>query len=163
MDLDHDGYLTYSDLERSLQHKLAAYPELDAEQELGQQRKAWIDFYNGGKKVPDDYRLSEADFLKNMWKAVKEPTFKQQTSDMATKTLERVDAEKKGYVSKEEYVKVAGRHLGLDKAAAAFDSMDVNKNGRVTHKELLDALLFYYTDANNEASPLNYMKGPLMD
>ena len=163
LDLDHDGYLTYSDVERSLQHKLASHPELDVERERQQQRKVWIDFYNGGQEVPDDYRLSEADFLTNMWKAVKEPAFSQAVNDMATKTLEGVDAEKKGYVSKTEYVKVAGRHLGLDRATAAFDSMDVKKSGRVTHKELVDALLFYYTDTDDEASPLNYMKGPLVD
>ena len=163
LDLDNDGYLTEEDLNRSLKHKLETYPSLDAEEQRQQMHSVWIDFYNGGQQVPDGYRLSEAQFLQNMWEVVKTPAFKQQVSDMATKTLEQVDLEKKGYISKEEYVKIAGKFLGLDRAAAAFDTMDVKKTGKVTHDELLAALLFYYTNIDDEDNPLNFMKGPLVD
>jgi len=82
---------------------------------------------------------------------------------MATKTLEQSDPEKKGYISKQEYVKIAGRFVGQNRAASAFDAMDVKKTGKVTHSELVAALLFYYTDTDDTAHPLNYMKGPLVD
>ena len=58
---------------------------------------------------------------------VKTPACNQQVSDMATKTLEQADTEKKGYISKQDYVKIASKFLGLDRAAAAFDAMDVKK------------------------------------
>lgn len=163
LDLDNDGYLTEEDLNRSLKHRLETYPSLDAEEQRQQMRSVWIDFYNGGQQVPDGYRLSEVQFLQNMWEVVKTPAFKQQVSDMATKTLEQVDLEKKGYISKEEYVKIAGKFVGLDRAAAAFDTMDIKKTGKVTHDELLAALLFYYTNVDDEDNPLNFMKGPLVD
>ena len=44
-----------------------------------------------------------------------------------------------------------------------FDTMDVKKTGKVTHDELLAALLFYYTNIDDEDNPLNFMKGPLVD
>ena len=163
LDLDNDGYLTEEDLTRSLKHKLEAYPSLDAEEQRQQMHRVWIDFYNGGQDVPDCYRLSEAQFIENMWKVVKTPEFKRQVSDMATKTLQQADPEKKGYIAREEYVKIAGKFLGQDRAAAAFDAMDVRKAGKVTHDELLAALLFYYTNTEDEINPLNYMKGPLVD
>ena len=163
LDLDNDGYLTEEDLNHSLNHRLEAYPSLDAEEQCQQMHRVWIEFYNGGQQVPDNYPLSEAEFLQNMWMAVKTPAFKQQVSDMATKTLEQADTEKKGYISKQDYVKIASKFLGLDRAAAAFDAMDVKKTERVTYDELLAALLFYYTDTNDETHPLNYMKGPLVD
>ena len=66
------------------------------------------------------------------WKAEKTPGFKKQMSDMATKS-QQADQEKKGYIAREEYVKIAGKFLGHDHAAAVFDAMDVKKAGRVTH------------------------------
>ncbi len=48
-------------------------------------------------------------------------------------------------------------------AAAVFDAMDAKGTEKLAHDELLAALLFYYTDTADESSPLNYMKGPLMD
>ena len=113
--------------------------------------------------IPNNYPLPEAEFLQNMWMVVKTPVFKQQVGHMATKTLEQADTEKKGYISKQDYVKIASKYLGLDHAAAAFDAMDVKKTERMTHDELLAALLFYYTDTDDETHPLNYMKGPLVD
>jgi len=80
LDLDNDGYLTEADLNRSLKHRLEAYPNLDAEEQRQQMHSVWIDFYNGGQEVPEGYRLPEAQFLKNMWKIVKTPAFKQQVS-----------------------------------------------------------------------------------
>ena len=163
MDLDKDGYLTYSDLDSFLQLRLSAFPDLDIESERQQQRKVWIEIYNGGKDVPDDYRLSEANFVDNMWKVVKEPRFRQFANDMAKKALARMDTQNKGYVSKDGYVKVAGKLLGLDKATACFDCMDIKKSGRVNHEEIMDAVFFYYTDTDDEVHPLNYMNGPLAE
>ena len=163
LDIDNDGYLTEEDLTRSLNLRLETYPTLDAEEQRKQMHNVWIDFYNGGQDVSDCYRQSEAQFLENMWKAVKTPGFKKQVSDMATKTLQQADTEKKGYIAKEEYVKIAGKFLGHDRASAAFDAMDIRKAGKVTHDELLAALLFYYTNTEDEINPLNYMKGPLVD
>ena len=163
LDLDNDGYLTEEDLNHSLNHRLEAYPSLDAEEQHQQMHRVWIEFYNGGQQVPNNYSLSEAEFLQNMWLVVKTPVFKQQVGDMATKTLEQADTEKKGYISKQDYVEIASKYLGLDRVAAAFDAMDVKKTERVTHDELLAALLFYYTDTDDETHPLNYMKGPLVD
>ena len=163
LDLDNDGYMTEEDLNRSYKHVQEAHPRLDAEEQRRQKRSVWIDFYNGGKQVPDGHRLSEAHFLQNMWAVVKTPGFKQQASDMATKTLEQADLEKKGYISKEEYLKIAGKFVGLDRAAAAFDTMDVKKTGKVTHDELLAAQLFYFTDTDDEDNPLNFIMGPLVD
>ena len=60
-------------------------------------------------------------------------------------------------------MKIAGKFLGHDRAAAAFDAMDIRKAGKVTHDKLLAALLFYYTNTEDEINPLNYMKGPLVD
>ena len=51
LDLDNDGYLTEEDLNHSLNHRLEAYPSLDAEEQRQQMHRVWIEFYNGGQQV----------------------------------------------------------------------------------------------------------------
>lgn len=50
---------------------------------------------------------------------------------MAEEVFVQMKCEQKGYISKEEYVKVAAKMVGEESAVALFDAVDLNKNGKV--------------------------------
>ena len=50
---------------------------------------------------------------------------------MAEDSFGKLDMQHKGYVTKEEYLKIIVPALGEERSSALFDAMDTNHNGKV--------------------------------
>ena len=163
MDMDRDGFLTEKDLDKRLELSKAANPTLDAETERKHIQKVWLVMYNNGKEQPEGYKLSEKEFADNLWSVVNRPNFKEMLEPMTERLFNNFDLEKKGRVTKENFLKVTGEIISEEIASAAFDSADVEKSGNLTMKQMFDAMVFFYTNQDDEGNPLNHIMGPLVD
>lgn len=160
-DANRKGYLTKEDVLKRTDKLLEIYPDIDIEPARQQSLRFWVEACNLGLPVPEDYRLTEAQFLQNMWKSVKQPSLMELMRDMIMRSMEYMDKEKKGYISKEDYMNGATKFMKAEHASAAFDCMACD--GKITAESMLKAARFYYTDTDSVDHPLNLMRGPLVD
>ena len=50
--------------------------------------------------------------------------------------MEEMDLEHKGFITREEYLKMAGKAMGQKRAEAIFDAIDVNHKGKVRESQM---------------------------
>ena len=50
---------------------------------------------------------------------------------MVKESLQSMDLEHKGYVTKDEYVRKLARHVGVEHATAVYNAMDTDCKGKV--------------------------------
>ena len=157
------GYITEEEvMERALE-VLKVYPELNAEELKKQAHHSWIHDLNCGMKPPAGYRLTEAQFVQNMWVVVNQPSFKERTSEMTTKVFEQLDKEKNGYLSKDQYLRMTSKLVKEEDLKRIFDALDETKQGKVTRDDIERAYIHFFTDTGDEEHPFNLLRGPLVD
>ena len=157
------GYITEEEvMERALE-VLKVYPELNAEELKKQAHHSWIHDLNCGMKPPAGYRLTEAQFVQNMWVVVNQPSFKERTSEMTTKVFEQLDKEKNGYLSKDQYLRMTSKLVKEEDLKRIFDALDETKQGKVTCDDIERAYIHFFTDTGDEEHPFNLLRGPLVD
>ena len=97
------GYITLEDLENRVSSTLEKFPGLaDEGQLLERARRTWVDFCNCGVEMPKGYRLTEAQFVQNVWLTVHKPSFEEYLREASAQFVAGVDKEKKGYCTREE-------------------------------------------------------------
>jgi len=160
-DTNGRGYITKEDVMKRSDRLQEVCPNTDIEPLRQYALRFWIESCNLGLQVPEDYRLTESQYIQNMWKAIKQPSCVQLLTDMTMMHMEYLDTEKKGHISKEDYVKGAARFMKAEEASATFDHMSCD--GKITAESMREAVKFYYTDTDSVDHPLNRMAGPLVD
>ena len=68
------GYITEEEVMERTRATLKVYPELNAEELMKQAHHSWIHDLNCGMEPPPGYRLTEAQFVQNMWVMVNQPS-----------------------------------------------------------------------------------------
>ena len=157
------GYITKEGVMQSALATLEAYPELDAEELKEHARKTWIQDLNCGMDPPAGYRLTEAQFVQNMWVMVNQPSFKERTSKMTTKAMQQLDKTNKGYVTKDEYLRMTRKLVKEEDLRRIFDALDETKQGKVTRDNMERAYLHFFTNTDDTEHPFNLLRGPLVD
>ena len=156
-------YITEEEVVQQTHKVVEVYPELDLKELLEQSRHSWVNDLNCGMKPPEGYRLTEAQFVQNMWLAIHKPSFKERTREMTIKIMERLDKDKRGYVTKNEYLRMTSKLVTEDVLKQIFDALDESGNGKVTREAMERAYVFFFTDTENEEHPFNFLRGPLVD
>ena len=142
---------------------LEAYPELDAEEIKEHARKSWIQDLNCGMDPPAGYRLTEDQFIQNMWVMVNQPSFKERASTMTAKVMRQLDKDNKGYVTKDQYLRMTSKLVTEEDLKRMFDALDETKQGKITCENMEKAHIHFYTDTDDEEHPFNLLRGPLVD
>ena len=145
------------------QETLKAYPELDAEMVMEHTRKSWIEDLNCGMDPPAGYRLTEAQFIQNMWVCVNQPSFKERASKMTAKFMQHLDKDNKGYVTRDQYLRMTSKLVKEEDLKRMFDALDEGKQGIVTRENMQKAHIHFFTDTDDEEHPFNMLRGPLVD
>ena len=149
-------------MERALE-TLKVYPELDAKMIMEHTRKSWIEDLNGGMDPPAGYRLTEAQFIQNMWVSVNQPSFKERASKMTAKVMQQLDKDNKGYCTRDQYLRMTSKLVKEEDLKRMFDALDESKQGKVTRENLEKAHIHFFTDTDDEEHPFNMLRGPLVD
>lgn len=160
------GYMTEEEyLDRLTRATLEAYPEVDAKELKEQAHHSWIHDLNCGMHPPPGYRLTEEQFVINMWLSVNQPSFKARISEMTTKVMQQLDKEKKGYVTKDhvQRMMMTSKLHKEDDMQKLHSELDVKKDGKITHQAIERMYTFFFTDTEDEAHPFNLLRGPLVD
>ena len=157
------GYITKEEVMERARVTLEHYPELDAKEIMEQTRKSWVQDLNCGMDPPPGYRLTEAQFVQNMWLMVNQPSFKQRASEMTGKVFDKLDKDKKGYVTKDQYLRMTRKLNSEEDMEKLYGALDASKSGKVTREAMERAHIFFFTDTENEEHPFNLLRGPLVD
>jgi len=158
------GYITEEEMmERTCAATLKVYPELNAEELKKQVRHSWIHDLNCGMEPPPGYRLTEAQYVQNMWVMVNQPSFRERTSEMTAKVFEQMDKEKKGHLTKDQFLQMSSKVLNEKGLQGLYDVLDETKQGKVTRDALERAYIHFFTDTCDEEHPFNLLRGPLVD
>ena len=168
-DVEKKGYITEEGLLQRTDMLLEIYPDVDIEKMRHETRRTWIEYCNCGVQVPEGYRLTESQFIQNMWLTIRRPSFKQIMDDVSAKFMEQMDVQKKGHITKEEYIELFMKiaepvgTLTREHASASFDAIDKKQCGKIVHKDVVEAMHFYYTDTDSVDHPLNLIQGALVE
>ena len=157
------GYITKEEVMERARVTLEYYPELDAEEIMQQARQSWVRDLNCGMEPPAGYRLTEAQFVQNMWLMVNQPSYKQRAREMTSKVFEKLDKDKKGYVTKDQYLRMTKQLNSEEAMTKLFNELDLSKSGKIDLEAMERAHIFFFTDTEDEKSPLNMLRGPLVD
>ena len=157
------GYITKEEVMERARVTLEHYPELDADEIMEQTRKSWVEDLNCGMEPPPGYRLTEAQFVQNMWLVVNQPSFKQRAREMTGKVFEKLDKEKKGHVTKDDYLRMTKQLHGEEAMTKLYEALDSTKSGKINREAMEKAHVFFFTDTEDEQHPLNLLRGPLVD
>ena len=157
------GYITKEEVMERTQATLEAYPELNAEEIKEHARKSWVEDLNCGIDPPAGYRLTEEQFIQNMWVMVNQPSFKERASTMTAKVMQQLDKAKKGYVTRDDYLRMTSKLLKEEELKRIFDALDETKQGKVTVENMQRAHIHFFTDTDDEEHPFNLLRGPLVD
>ncbi len=139
------------------------YPELNREELLEKTRTSWIKYLNCGLEPPKGYRLTEAQYVQNMWLAIHQPEFIEHIKEMTTSFVEQVDKEKKGHFTHEQYLRMSGKLIGEKAIRAACQAMDPTNRGYITQEDMVKANHFFFTDTEGGHHPFNFLRGPLVE
>ena len=156
------GYITEEEVMERTRATLKVYPELNAEELMKQAHHSWIHDLNCGMEPPPGYRLTEAQFVQNMWVMVNQPSFKERTSEMTTKVFEQMDKEKKGYLTKDQYLRMTSKLLNEKDLQRLYDALDETKQGKISPGAMERAHAFFFTNTDDEEHPFNLLRGPLV-
>ena len=89
------GYITEEQcVEKSLD-ALKVYPKLDPEYLKEQALQGWINDLNCGMKQPRGYRLTEAQYVQNMWIMIHQPGLEERTKKETAKVMQQLDRTRK--------------------------------------------------------------------
>ena len=157
------GYITKEEVMERARVTLEYYPELDAEEIMEQTRLSWVRDLNCGMEPPVGYRLTEAQFVQNMWLVVNQPSFKERASEMTGKAFEKLDKDKKGYVTKDQYLRMTKQMHSEEGMTKLYNELDPSKSGKITREAMERAHIFFFSDTEDEQHPLNLLRGPLVD
>ena len=157
------GYITKEEVMERARVALEHYPELDADEILEQARQSWVQDLNCGMEPPPGYRLTEAQFIQNMWLVVNQPSYKQRVKEITAKVFEKLDKDKKGYVTKDNYLRMTKQLNSEETVAKIFEALDASKSGKVDREAMERMYTFFFTDTEDEKHPFNFLRGPLLD
>ena len=160
------GYVTEEDFKKRVRKSLELFPELgsSAEQMYEQVHRHWVDHCNCGVEMPAGYRLTEAQYIQNMWLTIHKPSFEKHLREASKIFWEKVaDKEKTGYLTREEAAKIGIKLTNDDRDRGIFETLDKENTGRITFEHAMKAQHFFFTDKDNENHPFNFVKGPLVD
>ncbi|CAI7990273.1 hypothetical protein GBAR_LOCUS447 [Geodia barretti] len=157
------GYITKEEVMQKTLETLEAYPALDAEELKEHARKVWIEDLCCGMDPPAGYHLTEAQFVQNMWVMVNQPSLKERTRKATEKVMQQLDKAKKGYVTKDEYLRMTRKLVSEEHLQRIFDALDETKQGKVTRESMEKMYTHYFTDTEDEEHPFNLLRGPLVD
>ena len=156
------GYITVEDFKKHAAATQEKFPELDDPNDLVQ--KHWRNHCNCGVDMPEGYRLTEAQYVQNLWWKIHQPSFEVELREAAMNFMKSVDKDNKGYFTREE-AKAISDKIGKQhpKMKVIFDRLDKDNTGRVTFEQALEAQKFFFFDQQDEEHPFNYVYGPLVD
>ena len=120
---------------------------------------------NCGVEMPKGYRLTEAQFVQNVWLTIHTPAFEEYLRETAAQFMAGVDKEKKGYLTKEDGKEITPKIMKEchPKTKEIFDALDEEKTGHITLEDILKAQRFFFTDTEDEDHVFNYVRGPLVN
>ena len=160
------GYVTKEDFKKRVRTSLEQFPELggSVEKMYEQVRRHWVDHCNCGVEMPEGYRLTEAQYIQNMWLTIHKPSFEKYLREASKIFWEKVaDKENEGYLTKDEAQKI-GFKLTKDKEKRGiFETLDKEHTGQITFEQVVKVQAFFFTDQEDEDHPFNYVRGPLVD
>ena len=158
------GYVTLEDFKKRARTSLEKFPELGEKEHLERVHRHWVDHCNCGVEMPEGYRLTEAQYIQNMWWKIHQPSFEDQLKEAAMSFMKAVDKENKGHFTAEEARQMNSK-LGKEhpKMKGVFEALDEEKTGRVTFEQSLKAQKFFFLDTKDEDHAFNFVYGPLVD
>jgi Ca2+-binding EF-hand superfamily protein len=159
------GYVTLEDFKNRAGISLEKFPQMgDQKTALERVHRHWIDHCNCGVEMPEGYRLTEEQYIQNVWWKIHQPSFENDLKEAAMTFMKGVDQEDKGYFTAEEAHQINSK-LGREhpKMKDIFEALDEEKTGRVTYEQSLKAQKFFFFDMKDEEHPFNYIYGPLVD
>jgi Ca2+-binding EF-hand superfamily protein len=157
------GYITKEEVMEKARATLKLYPELNADMILDGARNSWVQDLNCGMEPPSGYRLTEAQFVQNMWLVVNQPSYKQRVKEITAKVFENLDKDKKGYVTRANYLRMAKLVNSEETVTKIYDALDASKSGKVDRAAMERMYTFFFTDTEDEQHPFNFLRGPLVD
>lgn len=159
------GYVTLEDFKKRSLASLEKFPELgDEKSALERVQRHWRDHCNCGVEMPEGYRLTENQYVQNMWWKIHQPSFEEELKEAAMFFIKAVDKENKGFVTIEEARQISAKlEKEHPKMRDVFEFLDSEKTGRVTYEQALKAQKFFFFDTEDEDHPFNYVYGPLVD
>ena len=156
------GYVTLEDFKKRAQVSQEKFPELGDQTE--RVRRHWRNHCNCGVDMPEGYRLTEAQYVQNIWWKIHQPSFEEELREAAMNFMKAVDKDNKGYFTREEAKQISEKIGKQDpKSKAIFDRLDKENTGRITFEQALEAQKFFFLDQEDEKHPFNYVYGPLID
>ena len=153
------GYVTLELFNKRALARLEKFPELgDEKSALERANRNWVDFMNCGVKMPEGYRLTEAQFIQNVWWFIHRPSFEDYLKEAAMSFMKAVDKDNKGYFTTEEAKQINSK-LGREdpNMKRVFETLDEKKTGRVTFEQCLEAQRFFFYDTKEEDHPYNHV------
>ena len=157
------GYITEEECMEKALDALKAYPNLDPEYLKEQARQAWINDLNCGMQPPRGYRLTEAQYVQNMWVMVNQPGFEERTKKETAKVMQQLDKDKKGYINREEFLLMTKKIVDQKDLDRMHDALDTTKSGRITKEDIERMYIFFFSNTDDEDHPFNLLRGPLVD
>ena len=156
------GYVTLEDFKKRAIASQEKFPEVGGALERVQRH--WRDHCNCGVEMPEGYRLTEPQYIQNMWWKIHQPSFEEELREAAMHFMKSVDKDNKGYFTREEAKQISEK-IGKQhpKMKGVFEHMDKDNTGRVTFEQSLEAQKIFFFDKENEEHPCNYVYGPLVD
>ena len=129
-----------------------------------QARRHWVDHCNCGVEMPEGYRLTEAQYIQNMWLTIHKPSFEKHLREASKIFWEKVaDKEKEGYITKDQAQKIGLKLTKDKKKRGIFETLDKENTGHITFEQVVKVQSFFFTDQEDEEHPFNYVRGPLVD
>ncbi len=162
------GYITLEDLKKRTLTRLGKFPELgDEKNAIERVIRHWRDHCNCGVEMPEGYRLTENQYVQNVWWKIHQPTFEAELRESAMAFMKAVDKDGKGRFTKEQAGQISSK-LGTAsahpaKSKSVFETLDKDNTGSVTFEQSLEAQKFFFFDQESEDHPFNYVYGPLVD
>ena len=157
------GYVTLEDFKKRAQATQEKFPELAASA-MERVPRPWRNHCNCGVEMPAGYRLTEAQYIQNLWWKIHQPSFEEELKEAAMTFMKSVDKDNKGYFTREEANQISEK-IGKQhpKMKGVFEHLDKANTGRVTFEQSLEAQKFFFYDKDDEEHPFNYVYGPLVD
>lgn len=158
------GYVTLEDFKKRAVVSQEKFPELELGDILERVERHWRNHCNCGVEMPKGYRLTEAQYVQNVWWKIHQPSFEEELREAAMHFMKSIDKDNKGYFTREEARQI-NEKIGKQhpKMQSVLDQLDKDNIGRVTFEQSLEAQKFFFFDKEDEEHPFNYVYGPLVD
>ena len=171
LDTDQDNSITKSDIVGPLSVMMGKFnvPLEKRNDVLQQAHRYWIELVNGGNEPSTDaHGVSEEEFLKNVARAVTNPTFYSTMEALGTALLTLLNLKNPDRITKEEFLKLNDAHnVPKKEAEDLFDAIATRGEGCtkpkhcLTQNDYVAAVQFFFTDRTNVRDHRNALFGPL--